>query len=67
MSGFFECCRYCVAPKRHPGCHSTCPDYLQQRAEYDKCKAIEDEKKRVKNGCRSQRGEAVRKAMKGKR
>lgn len=26
MAGF-ECCRHCVAPKRHPGCHSTCPDY----------------------------------------
>ena len=23
----FECCRHCVAPKRHPGCHATCPEY----------------------------------------
>jgi hypothetical protein len=20
-------CRYCVAPKRHVGCHITCPEY----------------------------------------
>lgn len=20
-------CRYCVAPKRKPGCHATCPEY----------------------------------------
>ena len=23
----FECCMNCVAPKRHPGCHSTCEEY----------------------------------------
>lgn len=22
-------CRYCVAPKRRPGCHSTCPEYAE--------------------------------------
>ena len=20
-------CRYCVAPKRYPGCHASCPEY----------------------------------------
>ncbi|MBO7727832.1 MAG: hypothetical protein J6S50_04865 [Oscillospiraceae bacterium] len=25
-------CRECVAPKRHPGCHGSCPD----KAEWDK-------------------------------
>ena len=64
MAGFFECCRHCVPPKRNPGCHSTCPEYLGERAEYDRKKAIEDEKMRIKNGCRSQREESVRKAMK---
>jgi hypothetical protein len=27
----FECCYHCVAPKRHPGCHSSCPDYIKQK------------------------------------
>lgn len=29
-------CRYCVAPKRKPGCHNACPEYatwLQQELE----------------------------------
>jgi hypothetical protein len=28
--GFFDCCRVCKAPKRHPGCHSKCPEYIEQ-------------------------------------
>ena len=26
------CCRYCVAPKRHPGCHAKCPEYNKELA-----------------------------------
>lgn len=25
-------CRDCVAPKRHPGCHDTCGDYIVEKA-----------------------------------
>lgn len=32
---YFECCHYCVAPKRYPGCSGKCPDYKQARAKYD--------------------------------
>ena len=28
---FFECCRYCPDTKRHAGCHSECPEYIEQR------------------------------------
>ena len=31
-----KCCKNCVAPKRHPGCHSTCQEYQD---------AIEENKK----------------------
>lgn len=41
-----KCCRYCVPPKRHPGCHSKCPDYLKERAEYDQKKAMIDAKRK---------------------
>lgn len=31
-------CQTCVAPIRHPGCHSTCESYKAWREEYDKQK-----------------------------
>lgn len=50
MSGSFNACRNCVAPKRHPGCHANCPEYLQEKAEYDIKKAVADKQKAVKEG-----------------
>lgn len=32
----FKCCKNCVAPKRHAGCHSTCEEYLTAREKHDK-------------------------------
>lgn len=29
-------CEFCVAPKRHIGCHSSCKDYKDFRAEVDR-------------------------------
>lgn len=30
-----KCCAGCVPPKRHSGCHSTCPDYKKDKAQYE--------------------------------
>lgn len=30
------CCRRCEAPKRHLGCHGSCPEYLAERAREDR-------------------------------
>ena len=30
------CCKDCVAPKRYPGCHDHCPEYLVQKEKHDK-------------------------------
>lgn len=30
-----RCCKDCVPPKRFVGCHSTCPDYLREKEEWD--------------------------------
>lgn len=30
------CCYKCVAPKRHPGCHGTCPEYIKEREEHQR-------------------------------
>ena len=66
------CCRGCVAPKRHPGCHDHCPEYLAERAEHDKLKAAADKKKAINDGLTAQamagvnRAQKIRKHMKGK-
>ena len=37
--GVIKCCRGCEPPKRNPYCHSTCPEYLAEKAAYEeKCK-----------------------------
>lgn len=38
----FDCCKNCKPPKRSAGCHSTCKEYLADKAEYD------DERARVR-------------------
>ena len=38
-------CKNCVAPKRHPGCHATCPDYILEKTKHNKLKEkIKNEK-----------------------
>ena len=29
-----RCCNGCVAPKRHAGCHATCPEYLKEHEQH---------------------------------
>lgn len=43
---YFSSCYRCEPPKRHPGCHATCPEYIEDRKAYDTMKeAVEYEKK----------------------
>ena len=58
-----NCCKGCVAPKRYPGCHDHCADYAAERAEYDRLKAAEEKRVKVKNDIYSQRSNSVTKAM----
>ena len=30
-----KCCKDCVPPKRHIGCHGTCQEYASERARID--------------------------------
>ena len=52
-------CRYCVAPKRKPGCHATCPEYtdwntvelerketIRKNKEKDLCPYVKKRRKR---------------------
>ena len=62
-----DCCRYCQTPKRHPGCHGACEEYITERAEYDRLKAIHDRNRDIDIGIVQQRGERVYKALKSRR
>ena len=54
-----SCCRYCVAPKRHPGCHDRCTEYLEEKAKHDAEKAEADKKRRIEYGLDSQYAKSV--------
>ena len=62
--GVIRCCRGCKPPKRNPYCHSTCPEYLNEKAEYEAMKAVADKNQRLAHGLKSQRDSAVFKAFK---
>lgn len=61
------CCNGCVPPKRHGECHTTCPEYTQQKAQH------EAERERIAKAMLTQyniygqRGDGVRKANRRKR
>ena len=40
----------CVAPKRHPGCHVHCPEYLADKAKHDKAKDEIEKAKNIERG-----------------
>ena len=59
-----DCCNGCVPPKRHPGCHSDCPDYREKKAIYDREKAEADKKKAINHGLDAMAIAAVNRASK---
>lgn len=69
---YITCCRGCIAPKRHPGCHGSCPEYIKERATYDAKKAEADRQRDIEHGLtaqamrRSERAQKARNHMKGK-
>lgn len=60
-------CKDCTAPKRHPGCHDKCPEYLEQRAKHDEIKEAERKWKEVRGGLIAQRDHLYYEAMKRNR
>lgn len=65
-------CMGCVAPKRYPGCHAVCPEYLAQKEQHDKEKEIMRQKKLIEDGLNSQvilgvyKAQKIAKNIKGK-
>lgn len=41
----FESCYKCTPPKRKPGCHATCKEYIDEKAAYEVDKKKIDEAK----------------------
>lgn len=58
-----KCCKDCVAPKRHPGCHGVCPEYLYEKALWEEEKKVIREEHRRFSELYEQRSEGVRKAL----
>jgi hypothetical protein len=57
------CCKDCKPPKRFPGCHDHCPEYLAQKAEHDRIKAEHDLKRNIDGALYSNRSDRVYKAL----
>lgn len=60
-------CYGCVAPKRHPGCHDHCPEYLAEKAELGRLKAAYDRQQDINGYVCHDRGVKVYKALKNRR
>ena len=56
-------CKDCAAPKRYPGCHDHCAEYIAERSEHDRRKAIYDRERNISNAIYCNRSEKVYKAM----
>lgn len=58
-----QCCRNCVAPKRYPGCHGKCQEYIAEKEDYDKKMAEFKKKEDISRAIQSSRGQKVYKAL----
>lgn len=59
----FECCRNCVAPKRHPGCHGHCPEYLNDKKASDARRASKLRESSIIGGSYEQQQRQIRSAL----
>lgn len=62
-----KCCKDCVAPKRHPGCHGICTRDIYEKALWEEEKKAIREEHRIRSELYEQRSEGVRKALRHKR
>ena len=62
-----RCCNGCMAPKRHPGCHGTCPEYLKEKAEHEAQLEADYKRRRTVYDLNDQRYRSVTRAVKHKR
>lgn len=61
------CCKDCVAPKRHVGCHADCQEYIGEKKKHDEKKAEIDRKRHTNNAIDDHRIGIIIKQMKRRR
>lgn len=61
------CCKDCVAPKRHVGCHTYCQEYIDEKKKHDEKKAEIDRKRHTNNAIDDHRIGTIIKQMKKRR
>ena len=61
------CCRYCVPPKRYPGCGDHCPEYAEQKAQHNAQIEAHRKEKKIQDGIDSQKFAGVERARKKRR
>ena len=57
-------CKGCVPPKRYPGCHAYCAEYLADKARHDALKAEEYKRQDLVGAICGRQSERIYKAMK---
>lgn len=59
-----KCCKECVAPKRHPGCHDRCQEYIKEKTKHNEELVAAYKKKQIELGLDSQAIAGVTRANK---
>ena len=67
MTMAIYCCKGCVAPKRHPACWDTCPEYLEEKAKHVKRKEELAQEQQISTAIYMNRCNKVEKAMRKRR
>jgi len=62
-----KCCRPCKAPKRYPGCHDHCEEYLKEKEAHNQRLAELAQDRGVSAAIYTDRGRKVEKAMRKRR
>ena len=62
-----DCCNGCVATRRHPGCHGSCPEYTGQRADLDETKKEMNLKHLTASNIYGQRSDSVARVTRKRR
>ena len=62
-----RCCKGCVPPKRYPGCHDHCPEYIEAKKKHDAERELISKADRTRHDIYSQRCDSVRRARRKKK
>nr|DAI61187.1 MAG TPA: hypothetical protein [Caudoviricetes sp.] len=62
-----KCCKDCIAPKRHAGCHATCAEYLSEKKAHDELREKERKWREAANSLYAQRSKGVQRALRSRR